>query len=199
MAQADQAGSTAPAGIELTLKGHRYAARHALRPRRKPLTISKARRSQIEAIVDALLDLLNTVDGDADLEPNLADTGSDLEADNADHEPSLGGISDSPAPANQNDGNYYLGSDDKECDVAELSIADSDALDLYSEDETALAAFRRQTLSADAAWSARTVLAERGLPVPRGQRESRAVVITGPDGAAYRVDREGLDGRGTAT
>jgi hypothetical protein len=191
--------STAIPRIELTQKGRRHVAEHAFRPRRKPLSITKARRSQVEAIVDTLLDLLDVLDGDADLEPNLANTVSDFEADNADDEPSLGWIADSPQAANQAGGNYFLGSDDKEGDVAELGIADSGALADYLQEEEALASFRRQTLSTDAAWSTRAMLAERGLRVPRGQRESRAAVITGPDGALYRVDREGLDGRGAAT
>lgn len=47
--------------------------RPAPRPaaRRKPLRVTKARRAQIEAIVDRLLELLDVTDGDADLEPSL--------------------------------------------------------------------------------------------------------------------------------
>lgn len=46
-------------------------------------------REQIEQHIDALIDLLNTLDTDPDMEPDLADAATDRE-DESDYEPSLG-------------------------------------------------------------------------------------------------------------
>jgi hypothetical protein len=65
----------AGAGLELTKKGERYAARHANKS--YFAKISKIRRAAIREI-DRLIDLVDRIDGDPDLE------------DNGDAEPTLG-------------------------------------------------------------------------------------------------------------
>jgi hypothetical protein len=111
------------------------------------------------------------------------------------HDPSLGWLCDYTGARNQANPNCRGGTDDREACDADLGIADSDALHLYEEERATLTVFERQTIATDAAWSAREALRARGLPVTPGQRESRALVITGPDGGRWLVSSENLLGR----
>lgn len=80
-------------------------------------------RQRIERIIDNLIALLDETDPDPDLEPYLADTDSDFEGDDADHEPSLGWIS----PCDRRPG-YIGGCSDLEHDPAESGCADWDGM-----------------------------------------------------------------------
>lgn len=88
MAQADSANTTketgsAPADLMLTAKGERYAIEHSgadpliIGARRLPRKALRRLRKEAEAEVARLIDIIDRIDGDADLEPSL----SSLEAE----------------------------------------------------------------------------------------------------------------------
>lgn len=74
MLKAVEAGSTAPAGIELTKRGERYCHDASAR-----LADASPGRAALEAAIEEAIDLLDALDGDVDIED-----GYDLEADDAD-------------------------------------------------------------------------------------------------------------------
>ena len=54
--------------------------------KRSSPSVLQHRRSELEARIEKMIELLDLIDGDPDLEPYLADSRTDLEEDNSDFE-----------------------------------------------------------------------------------------------------------------